>query len=316
MSAEPLSVAHEWAEGQSAVDVFLNADCLRELPLMTSGSIHAVITDIPYGIGAEEWDVLHSNTNSAFLGCSPAQTKASATFARRGKPINGWSSADRNIGLEYQNWCSSWAAELLRVLKPGGSLLVFAGRRFVHRCAAALEDAGFSIKDQLAWVKPAAPHRAQRLSVVFDRRRDYESAEEWEGWRLGNLRPRFEPILWATKPYKIGTTIADNVLHHGVGAMNPEAIRPLASDYANILEIGMAQHEERIHPTQKPLGLMRALVELVTVPGQVVLDPFAGSGTTLAAAAGCGRRYVGYEINGEYYRAARARLYDAPLRLL
>ena len=180
--------------------------------------VHLILSDIPYGIGADEWDVLHNNTNSALLGTSPAQVKAGAVFRRRGKPLNGWSEADRQIPVEYQRWCASFAAEWLRVLKPGGSAFVFAGRRLAHRCVVAFEDAGFTFKDSLAWLREAAPHRAQRVSVVFQRRGDRASAEQWEGWRVGNLRPTFEPVLWFVKPYTIGTTIADNVLMHGVGA--------------------------------------------------------------------------------------------------
>lgn len=118
-----------------------------------TASIHAIISDIPYGISYDDWDVLHNNTNSALGGASSAQLAGGSLFKRRGKPLNGWSEADKKIPLEYQNWCSSWASEWLRVLKPGASCFVFAGRRYAHRCIAALEDAGFTFKDMLAWEK-------------------------------------------------------------------------------------------------------------------------------------------------------------------
>lgn len=268
-----------------------------------------MVSDIPYGIGVEDWDILHQNSNSAYMGSSPAQQKAQATFAKRGKPINGWSEADKRIPLEYQEWCASWAKEWHRVLVPGGSAIVFAGRRFEHRCINALEDSGLSLKDQLAWIKPQAAHRAQRLSTVYERRGDEAAAHEWDGWRLGNLRPRFEPIIWSVKPYKIGTTIADNVLTYGVGAYNPAPIIAAGSlDSSNILEYGSDRSEPKLHPTQKPLKLMRTLIEMVTQPGQTVLDPFAGSGTTLVAAHSSGRNYIGFELNPEYHRLAHNRL--------
>ena len=75
----------------------INADsivAIRELP---DSCIHLILSDIPYGIGAEDWDVLHDNKNSAYLGTSPGQIKAGAVFKKRGKPINGWSEADREI---------------------------------------------------------------------------------------------------------------------------------------------------------------------------------------------------------------------------
>ncbi len=278
---------------------------MKDLP---SSSVHLILSDIPYGIGAEEWDVLHDNTNSAYLGSSPAQEKAGAIFKKRGKPINGWSEADREIPRQYYEWCSTWAAEWFRVLKPGGSAIVFAGRRFSHRCICALEDRGFSFKDMLAWLRDRAPHRAQRVSVVFERRGDAASSKEWNGWRVGNLRPTFEPILWFTKPYKIGTTIADNALNHGVGPYNEDAFLRYVESPDNVLNCGFGTGEGRLHPTQKPVRLMQALIELTTRHGQIVLDPFAGSGSTLVAAQKIHRQFIGYELDCKHVETCNGRL--------
>ena len=234
------------------MDAVTVADGIAAVKNVGDSSIHLILSDIPYGIGADEWDVLHNNTNSAFLGSSPAQIKAGAVFKRRGKPLNGWSEADREIPREYQRWCESFASEWFGVLKPGGSALVFAGRRLAHRCVVAFEDAGFTCKDSLAWLRESAPHRAQRLSVVFQRRGDFASAERWAGWRVGNLRPTFEPILWFVKPYPIGTTIADNVLAHGVGALNEKAFvnyerapdNVLTSVLASVKAVGMTPRSQ------------------------------------------------------------------------
>lgn len=275
---------------------------------MDESSVHLILSDIPYGIGADEWDVLHNNTNSALLGSSPAQARAGAVFRRRGKPLNGWSEADRKIPIEYQRWCESFAGEWLRVLKPGGSALVFAGRRLAHRCVVAFEDAGFTFKDSLAWLRESAPHRAQRVSIVFQRRGDEASAEQWEGWRVGNLRPTFEPILWFVKPYTIGTTIADNVLAHGVGAFNEHAFVRYEHSPDNVLRSGLAKGEGGLHVAQKPVKLLRALIELTTKPGQLVLDPFCGSGSTLVAAKSADRTYVGFEIDPGAVKVATERL--------
>ena len=274
-----------------------------------SDSVHLILeSDIPYGIGAEDWDVLHDNTNSAYMGTSPAQLKAGAIFRKRGKPINGWSEADRSIPKQYYDWCSIWAPEWIRVLKPGGTAFVFAGRRYAHRCICALEDAGFSFKDMIGWLRERAPHRAQRVSVIYDRRGDRTSSQEWDGWRVGNLRPSFEPILWFTKPYKIGTTIADNALSFGVGPFNEEEFVRYASRPDNMLAFGFQPGEAGLHPTQKPVQLMQALIALTTRPGQVVLDPFAGSGSTAVAARNLERHYIAYDTNEKYVATCRKRL--------
>ena len=297
------------------IDKVYEGDCLEVLAQMPDSSVHLILSDIPYGIGAADWDVLHTNTNSAYLGSSPAQSRAGAVFKSRGKPLNGWSESDRQIPRQYYEWCLTWSKEWLRVLKPGGSAIIFAGRRLSHRCTSAMEDTGFTYKDSLAWLRDRAPHRAQRLSVVYSKRGDEANERSWEGWRVGNLRPTFEPILWFTKPYPIGTTIADNVLSYGVGAFNEDALGRYQSEPENVFSVGMAKGEGGYHPTQKPVRLMKLLIELSTKESQLVLDPFCGSGSTLVAAQETKRRYCGIEKCRQYVEIAEKRLI-APQMLL
>jgi site-specific DNA-methyltransferase (adenine-specific) len=292
------------------LDNVYEANSIDAIKDLRSESVHLILSDIPYGIGVEDWDVLHENTNSAFLGSSPAQKRAGSVFRKRGKPINGWSESDRNIPREYYDWCLSWANDWLRILKPGGSAIIFAGRRYSHRCITALEDSGFLFKDMIAWLKNRAPFRAQRLSVIYDRRGDFGSSEKWKGWRVGNLRPTFEPILWFIKPYKIGDTLADNVLKNGLGAYNEVAFSMYSPKVENILSCKIGDQDFGLHPTQKPLALMSALIELTTNSGQIVLDPFCGSGSTLLAAKLLHRRFIGFDNNSDYVQVSKKRLAD------
>lgn len=294
-------------------DQIIFGNSIEVLKTIEKNSIHAIISDIPYGIGYDEWDVLHKNTNSAFGGKSQAQENAGNIFKRRGKPLNGWSESDKKIPFEYQQWCASWASDWLRVLKPGGSCFIFAGRRYAHRCIAALEDAGFTFKDMIAWEKQKAPHRAQRASAVFERRNDLENIEKWEGWRIANLRPVFEPILWFQKPYVIGGTLTDNIMEYELGAWNETAIKQYSLyenilSSANIFKVENEKTDSGLHVTQKPLRLMELLIMLVTLKGQTVLDPFAGSGTTCVAAKKLQRHYIGIEIDPNYVNIACQRI--------
>lgn len=282
-------------------------DCRDHIPHLADNSIELFLSDIPYGINLDDWDVLHENSNSALLGQSPAQIGKSA-FRRRGKPINGWSQADRNIGKEYQEWCQNWAEMVLPKMKSGASLFVFGARRTIHRVVNAFENSGFLLKDILAWQKGSAHHRAQRVSIIFERRGLEAEAESWSGWRLGNLAPVYEPIAWLVKPYKIGGTIADNVLEHGVGAMNLADCQINGVNPTNLLSFGFQKDERRIHEAQKPLKLIEFLIRLATKEGQVVLDPFMGSGTTAVAAQRLNRRYIGFEIEPEFHNQAMQRL--------
>ncbi len=282
-------------------------DCLEHIPMLKNNSIDLLLSDIPYGIGLDDWDVLHSNTNSALLGKSPAQEGKSG-FRRRGKPINGWAQSDRNIGLEYQEWCRGWATQVYPKMKNGSFLFIFGARRTVHRVINAFEDSGFLLKDTLAWKKPSAHHRAQRVSIILERRGLRKKAAYWKGWRLGNLAPIWEPIAWFMKPYTIGGTITDNVLENEVGAMNIEECRLDGCSPTNMLEFAFGKDEVRIHEAQKPLELTEYLIKLTTRKGQIVLDPFMGSGTTAVAAARLDRKYIGFEVNPEFHSKSLERI--------
>ena len=293
------------------LDTLIHGNSIEILKTFPENFVHAIISDIPYGIGCDDWDVLHSNTNSAYGGRSPAQISGGGLFRRRGKPLNGWSEADKNIPREYQEWCSLWASDWLRILKPGGTCFIFAGRRYAHRCIAALEDAGFTFRDMLSWEKNNAPHRAQRLSAIYERRGNYDNAVRWEGWRVGNLRPIFEPVLWFQKPYKTGGTIADNVLDYNLGAWNESAMMKYNTHdetCSNIIRVQISQDDKGYHVAQKPLKLMELLISMVTVKRQIVLDPFMGSGTTCLAAKNLGRNYIGIDLEAINITIAQGRL--------
>ena len=278
---------------------------IEEIKMIEDNSIHLILSDIPYGISIDTWDILHNNTNSALLGSSPAQKKSSI-FQKRGKPLNGWSESDKKMPIEYYNWCMSWASEWLRVLKPGASCFIFAGRRFSHRCICAMEDSGFIFKDMLAWEKDSAAHRAQNVKVVFERRGDTENAKKWTGWKIGNLRPLFEPILWFMKPYPIGGTLTDNIALYEVGGYNELSYKnnPMNNTgievCSNIIKCKTEPSDRGLHPTQKPVALMEFLINLTTVEHLTILDPFCGCGSTLVAAKKLNREYIGIEIEKKY----------------
>ena len=107
--------------------------------------------------------------------------------------------------------------ECLRVLKPGGHLLAFAGTRTQHRMAANIEDAGFEIRDMIAWLHGSGFPKSRNLKG------------DWEGWGTA-LKPALEPITVARKPFK--GTVAQNVLEHGTGGINIDACRVEAEDLA------------------------------------------------------------------------------------
>lgn len=277
---------------------------MEHLPRLAADSVHLCVSDIPYGINHAGWDVLHNNTNSALLGQSPAQAGKSG-FKRRGKPINGWNAADRQIPQEYQAWCSRWTDMLFPLMKEGASVFIFGARRTLHRAIIAFEDSGFLLRDILAWEKSNAHHRAQSLENLVRNRGLNEEAERWAGWKVGNLAPLWEPVAWFFKPYR--HTILDNVLENEVGGVNIAECLIDGRSPTNVLRFDQ-EAGGRVHETQKPLALIQYLIKLATREGQLVLDPFMGSGTTAVAARDLGRLFIGFEIQEEFWQTARERL--------
>jgi DNA modification methylase len=412
----------------------VHGDCLEVMRGMADNSVDSIVTDPPYGLSfmGKKWD-----------------------YDVPGEDI--WS-------------------ECLRVLKPGGHLLSFAGTRTQHRMACAIEDAGFEIRDMIAWVYGSGFPKSLDVSKAIDKAAgverevigfdpvaakrtaavgtnafgDYkgqsgditapatDAARQWQGWGTA-LKPALEPITVARKPL-VGT-VAANVLEWGTGALNidgcrvgfvddadkaesvnknqhadynsnngirvptkgiyhgdnrpPENYNPTKGRFpANLIHDGSeevvglfpnagnghwsykpakdggiykyglkdmpdggsdktvssaarffycakASRSERNaglegmpekrpdertntgmgtfvekgvakqsnhHPTVKPIELMRYLVRLVTPPGGIVLDPFAGSGSTGVACAEEGFGFIGIEREAEYCEIARARI--------
>ena len=151
-------------------------------------------------------------------------------------------------------------AECLRVLKPGGHLLAFAGTRTQHRMCVRIEDAGFEIRDMIAWVYGSGFPKSHDVSKAIDKaagaeRDRYErpafgdtfsddggttygkaisnqpvtpAARQWQGWGTA-LKPALEPITVARKP--LSGTVADNVMRYGTGAINVDGCRVGTDDY-------------------------------------------------------------------------------------
>ena len=334
-----------------------HGDCLDVLATLPDASVDAVVTDPPYNLTSGKRG--GSGTASVNLNTPHGRSRIGTGNGPGGFMGQAWDNYDGFDG-GFQGWCQAWATECLRVLKPGGHLLAFGGTRTWHRLAVAVEDAGFEIRDNLAWLYGSGFPKS--LNLVDE-----------SGERTGQgtaLKPAFEPIVMARKP--LTGTVAANVLEHGTGALNIDACRieggarPLIeADYkptdnsayegrmdgslqggsrnagtttagrwpANVIlddsqaealdgqsgasrffYVAKAPKSERpvvdgvAHPTVKPVSLMSWLVRLVTPPGGTVLEPFAGSGTTVESAMREGFNVVAVEREADYLPLIRARI--------
>lgn len=250
-------------------------DCLDILPTLAAGSVDAIVTDPPYG-----------QTNEGY---------------------------DRGVSVEVWRAC-------YRVAREGAVLLSFAGSPTYHRIAGGIEAAGWRVRQMWAWV-----YRDGMITSAYPR----------EGF--DRLAPAMDPICYATKGKALLTlrregagvwerspvtggemTYSDRASDHGLARATGHWPRAIVADddlppfeYFALSRTGGSRKDERTgHPNQKPLALMRWLVDKLP-PGGTILDPYMGSATTGKAALEAGRDFIGIERDARYFGAGEQRLAGA-----
>jgi hypothetical protein len=158
-----------------------HGDCLDVLRTLPDASVDSVVTDPPYGLEfmGKDWDAPWSR--------SPERTKFRNWHRGRRGPaafttprIAARRLPSGRLPRRFQQWCELWATECLRVLKPGGHLLAFGGTRTWHRLACAVEDAGFEVRDSIAWLYGCLSDDTEILTsegwVRYDRAKEGQHA--------------------------------------------------------------------------------------------------------------------------------------------
>lgn len=197
-----------------------NLDILRA---MRANTVDAVVTDSPYGLGfmGKEWDTftpdkVEANARKVFkVGAGTLRNAENPNIRGRShSPALSPSQIEYDRSLTgqhaFERWCFEWATELFRVLKPGGHLLACGAPRSSHRMVSGIEDAGFEIRDCIAWLFGQGFPKSHNLDG------------EWDGWGTA-LKPGHEPICVARKPFD--GTVEENVLRWGLGALNIDRCR-------------------------------------------------------------------------------------------
>ncbi len=197
----------------------IHGDCIEKMREKPENSQAAGVTDPPYGIRfmGKSWDGKDIEAKHAQRLANPSQDhrrKAGTDSGYRAASIEAGkydrSSQASQASQAFQQFSREWAEEMFRVLMPGAYLVSFASTRTYHRMVCGIEDAGFEIRDQLAWV----------FGSGFPKSLNLEG--DWEGWGTA-LKPGWEPIVLARKPF-VGT-IAANVAKYGTAALNIKGCR-------------------------------------------------------------------------------------------
>lgn len=271
-------------------------DCIEALKKIDSNSVHIIVTDPPYFI---------HNLDDKWSPCDITKSCKKANIVK-GLPVG--MAFNKNQGKSLQSFLVPISVELFRIIKPGGFMLMFAFPRLYHRAAVAVEDAGFEIRDCLAW---HFTKRAQCKAFTMDHfvlKSDKSEQERQKilqslkGRRTPQLRPQFESIMLAQKP-KEGTFVT-NWMTHRTGLVDMSEQIPCTLMHYEKEDKGPFN----FHLTPKPLKLLESMIKLFSEEGQIVLDPFVGSGSTCLAAQSTGRRSIGIDINPQYIAIAQQRL--------
>lgn len=186
----------------------------------------------------------------------------------------------------YDNFTRDWMVEARRILKPNGTIWVIGSYHNIFRVGAMLQDQGFWILNDIIWRK-ANP------------------MPNFKGTRFTNAH---ETLIWASKDenakytfnYRAMKTLNDEL------QMRSDWVLPICAGQERLKKGGT-----KVHPTQKPESLLYRVLLSCTKAGDVVLDPFFGTGTTGAVARRLGRRWIGIEREDAYCEAALERIAEA-----
>ena len=277
--------------------MIVNADCIEHLKTIEDNHFDSVVTDPPYHL---------TSIAKRFTNSTEAKYGKDGSFQRLSKGFVGHAWDGGDIAFTTDLW-----KEVYRTIKPGAVLLAFAATRNYHRMATAIEDSGFEIFDMINWIYGSGfPKRKNLLKPAHEpivmARKGVNKPLNLDECRVGdfeqdtskNRRNTQEEQIFkgGWKGDKGGEVVKGrwpaNVIHDG-----------LEEDWSKYFYCSKASKKEKDdtnHPTVKPIDLMRYLVKLVTPKDGLVLDPFAGTGTTGEACILEGRNYYLIEKTKEY----------------
>jgi site-specific DNA-methyltransferase (adenine-specific) len=253
-------------------DQVLVGDCVRLLRDMPAASVDLAFADPPFNIGYE-YD--HYD--------------------------------DRRAKKDYLAWTDDWLAAVKRVLKPSGSFYVAIGDEYAAEIKIRLDTLGLCLRNWIVWHYTFGVNCTKKFNrshahifyyVVDDKRCTFNAGairvpsarQTTYADRRANPMGKLPDDTWVLRPQE------------------NERLFPPDSDTWYVARVCGTFHERIQHPCQMPQALLERIIRVSSHPGDLVLDPFAGSGTTLAAAKRLGRYYLGIELSEKYAQQIHERL--------
>ena len=184
----------------------------------------------------------------------------------------------------YDKFSRDWMAAAKRILKPNGAIWVIGSYHNIFRCGAVLQDLGFWMLNDVIWRKS-------------------NPMPNFRGTRFTNAH---ETLIWASRDQNSKPTFNYDALKQANDdtQMRSDWLFPICTGAERLKD----DNDDKVHPTQKPESLLYRVLMATTKPGDVVLDPFFGTGTTGAVAKKLGRHFIGCEREETYINAALKRI--------
>ncbi len=251
-------------------------DCIELMKQIETGTIDLVFADPPFNIGYE-YDEYH----------------------------------DRQDADEYVAWSRSWIAEVHRVLKPGGTFWLSIGDEFAAELKVAAEhQVGFATRSWVVWYYTFGVNCRRKFSRSHAHLFHFVKSEINFTFNAEDSQirvPSARALVYADKRANPAGRLPDDTWILRPQDL-PEGFQPTDDTWYYARVAGTFKERQGFHGCQMPEQLLARIIRVSSNPGDVVLDPFAGSGTTLAVAKKLGRQWIGCELSEEYTRAATERL--------
>jgi len=258
------------------INRILHRDCISGMKLLPDNSVDIIVADPPYNLskgGEWKWD------NSV---------KLQGMGGNWNKVMENWDSLSFE---EYWAFTESWLTQAKRVLKPTGSMWIFGTYHNIGMINVVCQKLGIEIINEVIWYKRNAfPNLSGRRLTA--------SHETILWCHTGNSKREY----YFNYEYSKNSSFAEDQLKI------PGKQMRTVWDIPNNKERGESKWGK--HPTQKPLKIIRRMIQLSSKPGDICLAPFSGVGSECVAAKSMGRNYLGFEIDKEYYDISLKRLAD------
>ena len=271
--------------------IVIHANSFDWMEKISESSVHAVVTDPPYGVKEYEPEQLEKRLN----GNGGVWRIPPSFDGHVRSPLPRFTALNNGERTQMRDYFSEWAKLVLRIMRPGGHVFVASNAFLSQIVFSAIAEQGFEFRGEII--------RLVRTMRGGDRPKN---AEEEFPDVCSMPRSRYEPWGVFRKPMLNGMKVSDSLREFQTGGLRR---KPDGNPFEDVIESERTSQKEREiadHPSLKPQSFLRKIVYSSLPLGEgIILDPFMGSGSTLAAANAVGYSSIGIERMDEYYQMSK-----------